>query len=85
VDVLLELSRNGVQIFIATHSELFASYFAVNRNKCDNVTFTSLYKDGEQIKANTSDRFDFLEPNNLNAEVVKLYKKELRKGLGGNG
>ena len=85
VDVLLELSRNGVQIFIATHSELLASYFAVNRNKGDNVTFTSLYKDGEQVKANTSDRFDFLEPNNLNAEVVNLYKKEIRKGLGGNG
>jgi len=33
VDVLLELSRNGVQIFVATHSELLASYFAVNRNK----------------------------------------------------
>jgi len=85
VDVLLELSRNGVQIFVATHSELFASYFAVNRDKGDNVTFTSLYMDGEQIKANTSDRFDFLEPNNLNAEVVNLYKKEIRKGLGGNG
>jgi len=85
VDLLLELSRNGVQIIVATHSELFASYFAVNRNKGDNVTFTSLYKVGEQIKANTSDRFDFLEPNNLNAEVVNLYKKELRKGLGGNG
>jgi len=85
VDILLELSRSGVQIFIATHSEIFASYFAVNRQNEDQVMFTSLYKDGEEIKANTSDRFDLLEPNTLTAEPVKLYEKELEKGLGSNG
>ena len=85
VDILLELSRNGVQIFIATHSEILASYFAVNRQNGDDVLFTALYKDGEQIKANKSDRFDLLEPNNLTAEPVKLYEKEIVKGLSGNG
>ena len=85
VDILLELSRNGVQVFIATHSELLASYFAVNSNSADEVLFTALYKDGEQIKANTGKRFDLLEPNNLLSEPVKLYEKELEKGLGGNG
>jgi len=85
VDILLELSRNGVQIFIATHSEILASYFAVNRENSDDVIFISLYKSGEQIKANTSDRFDLLDPNNLTAEPVKLYEKEIEKGLNGNG
>jgi hypothetical protein len=45
----------------------------------------SLYKDLEQIKANTSDRFDLLEPNNLTAEPVRLYEKQIVRGLGGNG
>jgi predicted ATPase len=85
VDILLELSRNGVQIFLATHSELLASYFAVNRVSGDEVLFLSLYKDGDQIKADTNDRFDLLEPNNLTKEPVKLYEKEIEKGLGGNG
>jgi AAA15 family ATPase/GTPase len=85
VDILLELSRNGVQIFVATHSEILSSYFAVNRRSGDEVMFTALYKDGEKVKANTSDRFDLLEPNNLKDEPVKLYKKEIVKGLGGNG
>jgi energy-coupling factor transporter ATP-binding protein EcfA2 len=85
VDILLELSRNGVQIFVATHSEILASYFAVNRQNGDNVIFTALYKDGEQIKANRGDRFDLLEPNNLRDEPVKLYEKEIVKGLNGNG
>jgi AAA15 family ATPase/GTPase len=85
VDILLELSRNGVQIFIATHSEILASYFAVNRQNGDNVLFISLYKEGKRIIADTSERFDLLEPNNLTAEPVKLYEKELEKGFGGNG
>ena len=84
VDILLELSRNSVQIFIGTHSELLASYFAVNREKNDKVQFMSLYKDREQIKVDISERFDLLEPNNLTAEPVKLYEKEIEKGLGGN-
>jgi predicted ATPase len=82
VDILLELSRNGVQIFIATHSELLANYFAVNRQKSSEVMFYSLYKDGEQIKADMNDRFDLLNPNKLTEEPVKLYEKRLDKGFG---
>jgi len=82
VDILLELSRNGVQIFIATHSELLASYFTVNRLKDDDVLFTSLYKDGEQIKSNSNDRFDLLNPNHLTIEPVRLYEKKLDKVFG---
>ena len=84
VDILLELSRNGVQIFIATHNEILASYFAVNRKKSDNVMFISLYKQGEHIKSDVNDRFDLLRPNNITAEQIKLYEKEIEKGLGGN-
>ena len=43
VDVLLELQRSGVQIFIATHSYNLAKYFEVKREKDDNVIFHSLY------------------------------------------
>jgi predicted ATPase len=85
VNILLELSRNGVQIFMATHSEILARYFAINQQKGDSVMFTTLYKDGEQIKKDTSNRFDLLEPNNLTTEPVKLYEKEIVKGLNGDG
>ena len=86
VNILLELSRNGVQIFIATHSELLASYFAVSRKKEDNLTFISLYIDNDsgEIKSDTDDRFDLLEPNTLKIESVKLYEKQIVKGLNGD-
>jgi ABC-type multidrug transport system ATPase subunit len=82
VDILLELSRNDIQIFIATHSELLADYFDTIRQDEDKVLFVSLYKDGDFIKANTNDRFDLLSPNKLIEEPVKLYKKKLDRGFG---
>ena len=85
VDILLELARNGVQIFLATHSEILASYFSVNRNKGDKVMFYSLYKNESEIVADTNDRFDLLEPNNLTFEPVRLYERKLERGAGGNG
>jgi predicted ATP-dependent endonuclease of OLD family len=83
VDILLELSRNGVQIFIATHSELLADYFLVSSKNNDAVMFFSLYKDGDQIKYDCSDRFDLLNPNKLTDERVRLYEKRLDKAFGG--
>ena len=85
VDILLELTRTGVQIFLATHSEILASYFAVNREKSDNVMFYTLYKLDGRIVADLGDRFDLLVPNNLMTEPVRLYEKQIEKGLGGNG
>jgi hypothetical protein len=71
---MLELSRNGVQVFIATHSEILASYFSVNQQQGDNVMFYSLYKDEQgHIKVDLNDRFDLLDPNKLTEEPVKLY------------
>ena len=81
IDILLELSRNGVQIFLATHNEVFASYVAVNRKMKDQIKFHSFYKNGNGIAVNTSDRFDLLEPNSLNDAVAKLYEKEVITGL----
>jgi AAA15 family ATPase/GTPase len=82
VDILLELSRNGVQIFIATHSEILSEYFAVNRQKNDEVMFYSLYKTDGQIKVDSNDRFDLLNPNKLIDEPVRLYEKRLDRVFG---
>jgi AAA15 family ATPase/GTPase len=82
VDILLDLSRNGVQIFIATHSEILASYFGALRKDNDKVMFFSLFKDDYTIKFDSSERFDLLTPNNLSAEQAKLYEREIERGLG---
>ena len=83
VNILLELSRNGVQIFISTHSEILANYFYVNQQQGDNVMFYSLHKNEQgQIKADSNDRFDLLYHNKLTEEPVKLYEKQIERGFG---
>ena len=41
-DVLLELQKNGVQMFIATHSYNFAKYLEIRREKQHQVQFHNL-------------------------------------------
>ena len=82
VDILLELSRNGVQIFLASHSEILASYINALRKNDDKVMFFSLFKDNDKIKYDKDERFDLLKPNNLIAEQAKLYEIEVERVLG---
>jgi len=82
VDVLLELSQCGVQIFLATHSEVLSSYFDVLRGNNDKIMFFSLYKGDSGIKYDRSERFDLLTPNSLTAEQARLYEREVERGLG---
>jgi energy-coupling factor transporter ATP-binding protein EcfA2 len=85
VDILLLLSRSGVQVFVATHSEIFASYFSVRMEKGDSIMFHALYKDENrsEVKIDSNDRFDMLNPNMLTEEPVKLYEEKLERALGG--
>lgn len=82
VEILLELSRDGVQIFLATHSEILASYISVCQEKNDSVMFYSLYRDSRQIRYDSSDKFDLLTPNKLTEASADLYETEIERGLG---
>lgn len=49
VDILLELERAGIQIFIATHSYNLAKYFEIRRGREDQVLFHNLYRGSSDI------------------------------------
>lgn len=61
VEMLLELQRNGVQIFISTHDYILAKYFEVRLKKQDKIRFYSFYKENN-IKSL------FVEYKNANIE-----------------
>lgn len=42
VEILLELQRRGVQIFISTHDYMIANYFEVKKTEADSILFHSL-------------------------------------------
>ena len=53
VDILLELQRHGVQIFVSTHSYTLARYFELIKNNNDTIRYHSLYKDNDGFIKNS--------------------------------
>lgn len=49
VNILLALQKNGVQIFIATHSYNFAKYLEIRRSETSQVMFHNLYRGTSEL------------------------------------
>jgi len=80
-DVLLELSRNGVQIFLSTHSYFLAKYFDILEKDRREVVFHSLYREDDNwespIHCETSDTFSMLCRNSILEEIIELFEREM--------
>lgn len=67
VQILLELSRNGQQIILATHDYVLLKWFdlLMDKGKDDHVRFHALYRDGqsEDVKIDSTDDYREIEKN----------------------
>lgn len=82
VEILLELSRQGVQIFVATHNFIFAKYVEVLMQEQDQVAFHALYKtEKEGVKCETKDKFALLTHNAIREENINIYDAEMKKEM----
>lgn len=79
VDVLFELQRGGVQLFIATHDYNLAKYFEVKRRKCDNVLYHSLYKTDNGVKSSAVSNYRDILNNPIEEANIALYNEILEK------
>ena len=76
VEMLLELQRRGVQIFIATHDYMLASYFAVKKGEDDSILFHSLSRGPENsVHCEKSEKFAELKTNSIIAAFDKLLNE----------
>ena len=48
-EILLELQKNGVQIFAATHNYNFAKYLEIRRTEKEQVMFHNLYRGSSEL------------------------------------
>ena len=74
-EILLELQRHGVQVFLATHDYLTASYFDVKKTPSDNVVYHSLsieYSTGI-LQYEKADKFADLKNN----AIIDAYNRLL--------
>jgi AAA15 family ATPase/GTPase len=77
VDVLMELSRNGVQIFLATHAYNLMKYFSMARKADDHVAFYSLCKTENGIVCDREEDYDLLTHNAIIDAEIKLLEDEI--------
>ena len=83
VEMLLELQRQGVQIFISTHDYMIASYFDVKKQAGDSVVFHSLsHADGTDIiYYDKSKTFDNLKNNVIITAFNELLNEIYNLGV----
>ena len=72
-EILLELERHDVQIFLSTHNYILAKYFEVLKDKNDDVRFHSFYKGEAGVGYECGYIFDELKNN----AIVKSFDKLL--------
>jgi len=86
VDVLLELSRNNVQMFLGTHDYNLARYFDVRKDKSIPLLFHNLSKTATgQIICNSSPEYIKLPDNLLEAASADLFEAVVADAMGGAG
>ena len=89
VQILLELSRNGQQIILATHDYVLLKWFDLlaDEGKDDHVKFHSLYRDAgtEEIKISSTDEYLDIVPNPIDEAFGYLIDKEIEKDMGNLG
>lgn len=83
VEVILELQRLGVQVFLTTHNYVLLKEFDLRKKKDDQIRYLSLYRDELQdVVVSASDSYLNIDPNAIVATFSNLYDRELKRNLG---
>lgn len=80
-DIIMELQKNGVQIFVATHNYFLAKYLDIKKTKDDKISFYSFYKNDNGVGCEMADGFTLLENNAITKTYLKIYRDELGVSL----
>lgn len=85
VQILLELSRNGQQIILATHDYVLIKWFdlLVNTDARDHIRFHALSRENGDVQVQSADDYRQLNTNAIANTFSDLYDEEIKRSLGG--
>ncbi len=87
VQILLELSRNGQQIILATHNYVLLKWFdlLMDKDEEDHVRFHALYRDSEsqEIRIDSTDEYQEITKNPIAEAFNNLTVAHARSRLKG--
>jgi AAA domain, putative AbiEii toxin, Type IV TA system len=87
VDILLELQRMGVQVFLATHDYVVLKEFDLRKKADDAVRFHALFRDAEtgEIAMHSTDDYLSIYPNAIADTFMDLYDRDVARALSETG
>ncbi len=86
VEIILELQRLSVQIFITTHDYVILKEFDLQAKNTDKILFHSLYrkKDGE-IEVSSTESYLNISPNVIDESFGSIVDRKIDKSMGNLG
>lgn len=82
MEILLQLQRAGVQIFISTHDYVILKELDLRKKKEDNIVFHSLYRnDKEEINIESTKDYLRINHNAILQTFSDLYDREIERSL----
>lgn len=85
VQVLLELSRNGQQIILATHDYVLLKWFdlLIDRGKEDHIRFHALCRNvgNDRITVETSENYSLISKTAISDTFAELFDEDLARAL----
>ena len=85
IDVLLELQRAGVQVFLATHDYVVLKELDLRATDADRVAYHAFYAGEETggVGCDTTYNYRDIHPNAIADTFTDLYNREIRRSLQG--
>ena len=84
VGAILDLSRQGVQVFLATHSYVILKELDLQAKETDSICYFALQRNADGTTVNPTDDFNLLDPNPILEQYSSLYDRQLTRSTGRN-
>jgi hypothetical protein len=82
VEIILELQRLGVQIFLATHNYVLLKEFDLRKKKDDAIRYISLFRDDSgAVAAHATDVYSLIHPNAISDAFADLFQRDMARAL----
>ena len=83
VEILFELQRQGVQVFIATHDYLILKQLDLQTTDKDQVSYHALHRDETgELACSTTNSYLGIDPNAIADAFSDVYDLEIQRSLG---
>lgn len=82
VEVILELQRLDVQVFLATHNYVLLKEFDLRKKPEDAIRYISLFRnESGAVAAQTTDVYSLIQPNPISDAFADLFQRDMARAL----